>query len=101
MLERNEALDCPVYAPAAALRFDYDRPQVKHRIEWERRAAPPAKNQNKQQAQRTSQVRPAHPGPIQDRDLNERVTTWGAGGPIPRRLRQVMSHPQRNNDNPG
>jgi phage terminase large subunit GpA-like protein len=52
MRERNEALDCRVYARAAAARVGIDRFQDKHWADWERRVAPPAKDE-KQQQQRT------------------------------------------------
>jgi phage terminase large subunit GpA-like protein len=40
MRERNEALDCRVYARAAAARVGIDRFQDKHWAEWERKLAP-------------------------------------------------------------
>jgi len=40
--ERNEALDCRVYARAAAARVGIDRFQDKHWIEWESKLAPAA-----------------------------------------------------------
>ena len=38
--ERNEALDCRVYARAAAARVGIDRFQEKHWAEWERKLVP-------------------------------------------------------------
>jgi len=40
MRERNEALDCRVYARAAAARVGVDRFQEKHWAEWERKLTP-------------------------------------------------------------
>ena len=40
MRERNEALDCRVYARAAAARVGIDRFQEKHWAEWERKLTP-------------------------------------------------------------
>ncbi len=40
MRERNEALDCRVYARAAAARVGIDRFQEKHWAEWERKVTP-------------------------------------------------------------
>ena len=40
MRERNEALDCRVYARAAATRVGIDRFQEKHWAEWERKLTP-------------------------------------------------------------
>jgi phage terminase large subunit GpA-like protein len=40
MRERNEALDCRVYARAAAARVGIDRFQDKHWAEWEKKLAP-------------------------------------------------------------
>jgi phage terminase large subunit GpA-like protein len=48
MRDRNEALDCRVYARAAAARVGIDRFQERHWVEWERRAAPPASAQEPQ-----------------------------------------------------
>jgi len=46
MRERNEALDCRVYARAAAARVGIDRFQEKHWADWERKvAAAPAPQQ--------------------------------------------------------
>src|SRR5579871_1025564 len=49
MRERNEALDCRVYARAAAARVGLDRFQEKHWIELERRVARPPVKEEKQQ----------------------------------------------------
>lgn len=57
MRERNEALDCRVYARAAAGRIGIDRFQEKHWAELERRvAASPAKDL-KPQTQKPSVIR--------------------------------------------
>lgn len=56
MRERNEALDCRVYARAAAARVGIDRFHEKHWVEWTLYGAPPAKQQQ-------------HPAP-KDRDRN-------------------------------
>jgi phage terminase large subunit GpA-like protein len=58
MRERNEALDCRVYARAAAGRAGIDRFQEKHWAEWERRVAPPPAPDEKQQPQRAPAARP-------------------------------------------
>jgi phage terminase large subunit GpA-like protein len=58
MRERNEALDCRVYARAAAGRAGIDRFQEKHWAEWERRVAPPSAPDEKQQEQRAPAARP-------------------------------------------
>jgi phage terminase large subunit GpA-like protein len=57
MRERNEALDCRVYARAAAGRVGIDRFQEKHWADLERRVgAPPAKEvKQQQQSQRTDE----------------------------------------------
>jgi phage terminase large subunit GpA-like protein len=56
MRERNEALDCRVYARAAAGRIGIDRFQEKHWADLERRVGRPpvkeAKQQHEQQTQR-------------------------------------------------
>jgi phage terminase large subunit GpA-like protein len=62
MRERNEALDCRVYARAAASRIGIERFQEKHWADFERRvAAPPVRDGAKPPAPRTqaprSQVR--------------------------------------------
>ena len=58
MRERNEALDCRVYARAAAGRAGIDRFQEKHWAEWERRVTPPPAPDEKQQPQRAPAARP-------------------------------------------
>ena len=60
MRERNEALDCRVYARAAAARVGIDRFQEKHWVEWERKvAAAPAQAATQQQL--PHRVMPARP----------------------------------------
>ena len=60
MRERNEALDCRVYARAAAARVGIDRFQEKHWVEWERKViAAPAQAQPQQSLpQRVMAARP-------------------------------------------
>jgi phage terminase large subunit GpA-like protein len=58
MRERNEALDCRVYARAAAGRIGIDRFQEKHWAELERRVATPPPNGGKPQQQRTRVPQP-------------------------------------------
>ena len=61
MRERNEALDCRVYARAAAGRVGIDRFQEKHWADFERRVgAPPVKEvKPAQQPRRTDGTPPA------------------------------------------
>jgi phage terminase large subunit GpA-like protein len=58
MRERNEALDCRVYARAAAGRIGIDRFQEKHWTELERRVAAAPTNDGKRQQQRTHVTQP-------------------------------------------
>jgi phage terminase large subunit GpA-like protein len=60
MRERNEALDCRVYARAAAARVGIDRFQDKHWAEWERKLVPamPAPQSPQQSPQRVMPARP-------------------------------------------
>jgi phage terminase large subunit GpA-like protein len=53
MRERNEALDCRVYARAAAGRVGIDRFQEKHWTDLERRVGRPPVNEVKQAPQQT------------------------------------------------
>jgi phage terminase large subunit GpA-like protein len=52
MRERNEALDCRVYARAAAGRVGIDRFQEKHWADFERRVAAPPVNDVRQPPQK-------------------------------------------------
>ncbi len=56
MRERNEALDCRVYARAAAGRVGIDRFHEKHWADLERRVGAPTAKDPKPQAQRTPVV---------------------------------------------
>jgi phage terminase large subunit GpA-like protein len=58
MRERNEALDCRVYARAAAGRIGIDRFQEKHWAELERRVAASPTKDTKPAAQRTHVAQP-------------------------------------------
>jgi phage terminase large subunit GpA-like protein len=58
MRERNEALDCRVYARAAAGRVGIDRFQEKHWAEWDRLVTPPPVPDEKQKPQRAPAARP-------------------------------------------
>lgn len=58
MRERNEALDCRVYARAAASRIGIERFQEKHWLELERRVGTPrAKDVKPQQREPVAQPR--------------------------------------------
>jgi len=56
MRERNEALDCRVYARAAAGRVGIDRFQEKHWAALERRVGRPRVNEVKQAPQQTQRT---------------------------------------------
>ncbi len=58
MRERNEALDCRVYARAAAARVGVDRFQEKHWAEFERRVAHPSPRTEKQPQQKAPPEQP-------------------------------------------
>jgi phage terminase large subunit GpA-like protein len=58
MRERNEALDCRVYARAAAARVGIDRFQEKHWSEWERKVTPALPAPQQPLPQRVMPARP-------------------------------------------